>query len=332
MAKNITQKQKDRIVELYEDGNSIRDIGRITGHSNTTIGRYTKGIRTLSEAVFLARGQGKCELTEDGRKLLSESGKRSCKRCGKVWTKPEKEFRDILVEMGLGVKFPDYAKEVFGVQDDANTQIYFQYPIQRYLCDFVDVENRIVFMVNGDFWHANPVLYDEKELTTIQKYNQVRDRNKTRYLKSKGWECIVIWESEIKWNKDSVKRKIREARKLGNPTVLHTDDAEFDSQVSHQLWNEKVRELWFKKRKIRIQQKKEKMICEECGEEVDRKRKKQKYCSQKCSQNAAIKRSNKPSRVDLAEKMKNKSYVKIGIEYGVSDNTIRKWAKQYNLI
>ena len=39
----------------------------------------------------------------------------------------------------------------------------------------------------------------------------------------------------------------------------------------------------------------------------------------------------KPSREILKEKIRALSFLKIGEEYGVSDNAIRKWCKSYNL-
>jgi very-short-patch-repair endonuclease len=233
-------------------------------------------------------------------------------------------------------------KEMFGVEDDEIDDVYFQYPIQRYLCDFVDVKNKIVFMINGDFWHANPILYKKEDLSEIQRYNLIRDKNKRNYLELKGWACIIVWESEINWNRDLVKEKIRDARKLVNPTVLHTDGVEFDSQASHQDWDSEVRRLWFSKkyRKIKVfkkksqsKSKKVKSICENCKKEFTYYRQKgrmRKYCSRDCF--LSSRSTNKISKEDLIERLKIDSWSKIGRDCGVSDNAVRKWAKGYGLI
>ena len=39
----------------------------------------------------------------------------------------------------------------------------------------------------------------------------------------------------------------------------------------------------------------------------------------------------RPSKEDLLKLILSKSFLKIGRMYNVSDNTIRKWCKQYNL-
>jgi len=67
--------------------------------------------------------------------------------------------------------------------------------------------------------------------------------------------------------------------------------------------------------------------CPICGEEVFGT----KYCSIECS--AKSKRKVlRPSKEELDNKINNMSFCAIGREYGVSDNAIRKWAKQYELI
>lgn len=56
-----------------------------------------------------------------------------------------------------------------------------------------------------------------------------------------------------------------------------------------------------------------------------------KYCSTKCSAkgNRKVKR---PSKNMLKQLLKESNFSAIGREYGVSDNSVRKWAKSYNLI
>jgi len=57
-----------------------------------------------------------------------------------------------------------------------------------------------------------------------------------------------------------------------------------------------------------------------------------KYCSSKCSQLSSRKVKVRPTKEELVLKLAKTSMVKIGEEYGVSDNAIRKWAKEYGII
>lgn len=57
-----------------------------------------------------------------------------------------------------------------------------------------------------------------------------------------------------------------------------------------------------------------------------------KFCSVKCASLFSRKVKNRPSKIELKDKIENMSWVNIGKEYGVSDNAVRKWAKGYKLI
>jgi len=103
MARNISQAEKNRIIELYKSGKSYRDIRNLTGASSTTISSLVKGTRTLKEAITLAKKQGKMKLTDAGRKKLSDVGKKNILRSKKCWTKPEREFKNILNDIDIGV-------------------------------------------------------------------------------------------------------------------------------------------------------------------------------------------------------------------------------------
>ena len=64
-----------------------------------------------------------------------------------------------------------------------------------------------------------------------------------------------------------------------------------------------------------------------CGEEIHYR---SKTC-QKCFHNKERKIKERPSKENLLIDIKHLSLLQIGNKYGVSDNTIRKWLKQYQL-
>lgn len=59
---------------------------------------------------------------------------------------------------------------------------------------------------------------------------------------------------------------------------------------------------------------------------------KRKFCSLECSSEAHRKVIHRPSKEYLKDLIDRCSFVVIGKKFGVSDNSIRNWAKQYNLI
>lgn len=67
--------------------------------------------------------------------------------------------------------------------------------------------------------------------------------------------------------------------------------------------------------------------CPQCGTDVYRT----KYCSVKCSANSKRK-VKRPSKNKLQKLLKEYACVKVASMYGVSDNAVRKWAKQYGII
>ena len=67
--------------------------------------------------------------------------------------------------------------------------------------------------------------------------------------------------------------------------------------------------------------------CSKCGNIIT---KNSKLCL-KCRGLELRKVNNRPSKEELLELIKTKSFLEIGRMYNVSDNAIRKWCKSYNL-
>jgi len=332
----ITEKQKRTIISLYKSGLTLKRVVQQTGHAESTIHKtlVEAGVnRSQSEARKLGFQNGSICISDKTRRKLSDQAKRSIRTRQKIWTKPERRFKSLLNDLGLGVVFPKYVSDIFGVLSDSfNRQIYFQYPIQRYVCDFVDVDKMVVFRVNGDFWHANPILY--QDLTPIQKHNKRQDSNAKNYLERKGWKVVDIWESEIYWNPEIVKDRIRAAREKANPPLLRRGDTGIDTQAAHSDWSEKLRSLWFSKRAKKVEKVKKK--CLRCGLEfvvsrTNKKQMKRKYCSSSCSK-VASRTARRPTKQQLAKQMENNSWLALGRKYNVSDNSVRKWAMGYGLL
>lgn len=71
---------------------------------------------------------------------------------------------------------------------------------------------------------------------------------------------------------------------------------------------------------------KEKHLCCDCGKEILK-------TSTRCNSCASKLKATLPpvSRQELKDLIRNKSFTKIGEQFNVSDNTIRKWCKKYSL-
>jgi DNA-binding protein Fis len=76
----------------------------------------------------------------------------------------------------------------------------------------------------------------------------------------------------------------------------------------------------------RIKEKKKYNNCTTCGLETYNK----KYCSDKCSK-LAKRKVDRPSKEQLIEILKNNNWTKTAKMFGVTDNAVRKWVKQYGM-
>lgn len=97
---------------------------------------------------------------------------------------------------------------------------------------------------------------------------------------------------------------------LGRISEINTGKVGYNTNLSYPLRN-----------------KKKKYICSICGAEVYKGSKYCIVCANK--QNRAVK--ERPNREELKTLIRTKTFVAIGLMYGVTDNAIRKWCKAENL-
>lgn len=69
-------------------------------------------------------------------------------------------------------------------------------------------------------------------------------------------------------------------------------------------------------------------ICPTCNKEFETIE--ETYCSWKCS-GRAHRKVERPTKEELEELINNNPWTKIGNIYGVSDNSVKKWARAYGI-
>lgn len=69
--------------------------------------------------------------------------------------------------------------------------------------------------------------------------------------------------------------------------------------------------------------------CKKCGSILSSDQ--SDYCSKECY-HLAHRKVNRPTKEELENDLKSMTWVAIGKKYGVSDTSIRKWAKSYHII
>jgi G:T-mismatch repair DNA endonuclease (very short patch repair protein) len=85
-----------------------------------------------------------------------------------------------------------------------------QHRIGRFTIDFAIPSKKIAIEANGDFWHANPKIYDNRNLYKIQADAIEKDARKLAKLDAEGYEVYIVWENDLKVNKDETLEKLIE--------------------------------------------------------------------------------------------------------------------------
>lgn len=88
-------------------------------------------------------------------------------------------------------------------------QKYISSPSNHFAYDFC-YKNKIIEF-NGDYWHCNPILYKSDYYHKVMKITAKeiweKDEIKIQLAKDKGYDVLVVWESEYNLNKEYVIEK-----------------------------------------------------------------------------------------------------------------------------
>lgn len=68
----------------------------------------------------------------------------------------------------------------------------------------------VLIEIDGDYFHANPLLFEENKLNTMQKRNKRVDEYKDRWALSHGYPIMRIWEHDIRNNPEKVINMLKE--------------------------------------------------------------------------------------------------------------------------
>ncbi len=65
--------------------------------------------------------------------------------------------------------------------------------------DFYLIDFNLLIEADGDYWHVNPIKYNESDiLTETQQINVENDKFKNKLAKDKSYNLVRFWESDIK--------------------------------------------------------------------------------------------------------------------------------------
>jgi very-short-patch-repair endonuclease len=85
---------------------------------------------------------------------------------------------------------------------------------KTYLYDYAIPSIKFCIEFNGDLYHANPTRYTPSEIPKFKSNKKTaleiwkHDEAKNNFLRSLGFDVIVVWESDYRQNPDGVLTKI----------------------------------------------------------------------------------------------------------------------------
>jgi len=83
-----------------------------------------------------------------------------------------------------------------------------------YSPDFYDPTHNLIIEINGDFFHANPAVYDENKIFLRgQTFKELRKDEIQRYEVLKQYSNVyIVWEYDWKYNKSGVLQMLKEIK------------------------------------------------------------------------------------------------------------------------
>jgi len=104
--------------------------------------------------------------------------------------------------IGDDVKFEELSGEI--IRYDKKEKKHYRY-------DYVDFTIKKCIEFNGDYWHCNPLKYNESFYHPIMKMTAIKiwekDQLKNKWMEERGYPVLTIWESEYRKNPKEVLEK-----------------------------------------------------------------------------------------------------------------------------
>lgn len=117
----------------------------------------------------------------------------TAKKMSNKMTAPEKLFNKMMKELGVNIE----AQKVIG------NKIY----------DFYIPSNNILIEVDGDYFHANPLIYETKDLNKMQIRNVRNDKFKDVLAKGNGYKLERVWEYDLNNDYKGQKKRFKKLLK-----------------------------------------------------------------------------------------------------------------------
>ena len=145
----------------------------------------------------------------DMRQVAKNARKPSAKTMPKKKRKPSSSGKKKAhPKFGTSKLEQDFARNFL---DKLKVQYQWQFEAKEIgrFYDYFLPEHRILIEIDGDFYHSNPLIYENKDLNPMQKHNKRVDDVKNRWAALHGIPLIRIWEKDIKENPKKVMEMLK---------------------------------------------------------------------------------------------------------------------------
>lgn len=300
----VSEDTRESIIKDYvENLFSIRDLSSKYGIRSKTFITKVLGDkkRSVSESRIVAhkRYPEVFKHSEETKVLLKEKRLNFMKKHPEktAWRQknisyPEQCFINMLSDYGF----------------DKEYLIYREYSVFPYFIDFAFIDIKLVVEVDGA-QHLEPERAE-------------RDRKKDNLLLENGWSVIRFTASDVMRNSSMVAEVLKEhLKKDSSSSIERIGILKSPTKKERKKYSNRKKEKVAHAGILKVSTTRQPIPREKNG-----RTKLQNEASYK-----QRKVKNRPSKEELDKLTHNESFLEIGRRYGVSDNAVRKWCKQYGL-
>lgn len=101
-------------------------------------------------------------------------------------------------------RLEDYFEKTFLIPNDIRFEKHYYAPSIKSFYDYYLPDYNIIIETDGDYWHANPKFYENKEKNKTQLRNIIRDQYKNKWCIDNNIMLIRFWECDILKNPDYI--------------------------------------------------------------------------------------------------------------------------------
>ena len=202
-SKQISTKKYKKTLMLKYGVDNISKLQSIKDKKKNIIFNLNPNTEILNNLkdIFINRNMNfnQKDLDEKVQKNL----KKLYKQCHDYWLNLSDEQKEFIMDK----VYSQIESKITNCLDKLNMTYTRRFMVGRNFFD-IKIKNMLID-VNGDFWHANPMIYNENKILSFPfkrvkaKTIWLKDRAKCDLAKSYGYKTYIIWENDIKDNDDN---------------------------------------------------------------------------------------------------------------------------------